>query len=360
MRTKKYKKWLATLVEKNAVPQELYYKMLGEIERDGKMTKRVFRLFMTELERRRLFDVPVVPYSENGSARTDGRFKYRHKNPFWIMWHAFARGVAKLCGILGGGIGYGVWRVKDAKKLKGIGACITVSNHIGYLDPLLTMRSLLGRRRYIVVAPYNCKRNLGGFLLKGACELPLPVSFNGTRAFSDALAFAARKKSAIHMYAEQAMWPHYKKPRPLKDGAFVYADKLDIPIVPMHYCFGKARGLRKLLHMPKVTIRIGEPIYADKSLAPRLRATDLRARTEAAIAQMYEDFYGMPLEYEPNFDGGLAEAEVAATADCAEENVSVEAKSPHEYGNKENGDAENVSARSEATATADAQTQNNG
>lgn len=298
MNTKKYKELLQYSLEHGDIPQDLYDRMLAEIARDGKMNKRIYGLYLSELEARRLFFVDGAPFDTTNSAKTDGTYIYkRTKNPFWHLGFAVIGNGFKVLGGLAAAIGFGVWRVKDRKKLRKLGACVTLSNHVGYLDSLLTRRALGFKRTYAIVAPHNCKNNIGGKIMGvGGC-LPLPSSMRGLKPFTEMLEYCKSKKAAIHFYAEQSMWIGYEKPRPYKDGAMLYADKLDLPVVPMFYCFGKARGLRKLLHMPKVTIKIGEPIYADKSLPPNKCVVDLRERAMAETQKLYEEFFGKPLEY---------------------------------------------------------------
>lgn len=297
MNTKKYLAFFASMAEENVIPRDLYDMLLAEIAKDGKMTKRVYSLYLDELERRRLFDAYGAPFDTENSAKTDGTYKYHSKNPFKKLAHAFWFGTFKLIGWVGGAIVFGVWRVKDRKKLKGLGACITVSNHVGYLDAVLTLRATGNKRQYIVAAPHNCKNDIGGRILAYAGLVPLPVNAKGLHAFNAELERIKSRRAAIHFYAEQEMWIGYEKPRPYKEGAFLYAAQLDIPVVPMLYCFKKPRGLRKLLHLPKATIEISDPIYIDKALPPRERRKDLCARAELQAKRMYEEFYGRPLEY---------------------------------------------------------------
>lgn len=299
MNTKKYLALFGSMAEKGEIPRELYDLLVAEIAADkGKMTKRVYALFLDELEKRGLFDADGAPFDTKNSARTDGNYVYeRPKNPFWRLAHFFWSTVFKFVGYVGGGIVFGVWRVKDRKKLKKLGACITLSNHVGYLDAVLTVRARGMRCQYIIVAPHNCKHNLGGHILKMGGEIPLPTSIQGTRVFNSRLEHVARKNAAIHVYPEQSMWIGYKKPRPYKDGAFMFADKLDIPVVPMLYCFKQPRGLRKLLHLKKAVIKIGEPLYADKSLPVKQRRDELKARAESSAKALYASFYGAPPTY---------------------------------------------------------------
>ena len=300
MNTKKYMAMFGELAQKDEIPRSLYEELIAEIAKSGKMTKSIYNYYLTELEKLRLFDVDGAPFDTNKSAKTDGTYVYRHpKNPFWHIGHFFWSTVFKIVGFVGGAIVFGVWHVKGRKKLKKLGACITTSNHVGYLDAVLTLRATGMQSRYIVAAPHNCKSTLGGKILCSAGEIPLPIGHKGMRPFADMMEYAAVRKSAkIHFYAEKSMWIGYKKPRPFKDGAFYYADKLDIPVVPMLYCFKDARGLRKLLHLPKAVIKIGDPIYTDKSLPPVERKADLARRTYDATVELYESFYGIPLEYE--------------------------------------------------------------
>lgn len=284
--------------EKKEIPTELYNTLLDEIRKDGKMTKRVYALFLDELERRGLFFADGAPFDTKNSAKTDGSYVYkRPHNPFWHMAHAVCAAIFKFIGWFGSGVVYGVWRVKDKKKFKNLGACITVSNHVDYLDAVLTRRALGCKKQYIVAAPHNCKNDFGGFLLTSATEIPLPINNKGARAFNDMLSYVAERKAAIHFYAEQSMWCNYKKPRPYKEGAFMYACMLDLPVVPMFYCLQEPTGLRKLLHLKKAKIKIGDTLYADKTLPPRARRKDLKDRAEREVKQIYEDFYGIALEY---------------------------------------------------------------
>lgn len=298
MNTKKYLQMFGELADKKEIPLELYGMLVSEIAKDGRMTKRVYGVYLTELEKRGLFDAEGAPFDTRKSAKTDGTFKYRHNNIFWHIAHGFCAGVLKIIGYVAGGIGFGVWRVADRKKLKGIPSYIATSNHIGYLDIVLSRRAAGAKRFYAVVAPHNCKRTLGGAILKATAAVPLPSGIRGAKPFSEMLEYAKSKKSVIHIYPEKSMWIGYKKPRPYKDGAFYYADALDLPVVPVLYCYCKPNFLRRTLHLPKIKIRICDPVYADKTLKPRERRKDMNARAFAELKAVYEAHYGIPLEYE--------------------------------------------------------------
>ena len=298
MKTKKYKRFFKSLYDAGDISEELYNALIDKINAEGRMNKRVYEFFLAELERRALFDVDGTPFSTKNSAKTDGSFKYKSpRNPFWHLAHAFTSSVFKFLGWFASAFIFGIWRVPDRKKLKDVRACISVSNHVGYLDALLTRYAFGCRKQYIVVAPHNCKNNFGGAILKSATVIPLPINFHGAKAFSEMLTYVKLRDGALHFYPEKSMWVGYKKPRPLKDGPFHFADRLDIPIVPMLYVYKEPKGLRKLFHMPKMAIKIGDPLYADFTLPVADREMELKKRTEDAMKKLYEDFYGIPLSY---------------------------------------------------------------
>lgn len=298
MNTKKYMRMFGQLAESGEIPVALYERLMSEITARGKMTPDIYKMYLTELEKLGLFDVEGTPFNKKNSAQTDGTYVYNHsKNPFWHMHHAFWTTVAKLVSYPLSAVYYGIWRIKDRKKIKKLGACISVSNHVGYIDCCITRRSFGFKKLYFTVAPHNCKRNLGGLILNGCGTIPLPISIKGARPCNEFMRYVADRKGAIHIYAEQAMWVDYEKPRPYKDGAFFYATMLDLPVVPMLYCFSPTTGLRKLLHLRKVTVKIADPIYADKSLPPVKRRADLAQKVQDATIKMYQDFYGKPLRY---------------------------------------------------------------
>lgn len=312
MNTKSYLAMFGELAEKGEIPRSLYDKMLARIAAEGKMTKAIYAEYLDELEKNRLFDVDGAPFDTAKSAKTDGTYVYKHEhNPFWHILHAFWSTLFKFIGWFGGGIVFGVWRIKDKRVFRKLGACITVSNHVGYLDAVLTRRALGCKKQYIVVAPHNCKYTVGGAILRSATELPLPINLKGARSFNEMLFYVAARGAKIHFYPEKSMWIGYKKPRPYKEGAFFYADMLDIPVVPMLYCFKQPRGLRKLFRMPKAVVKIGNPVYSDKTLKPKDRKSDLALRAYAESKRLYEEFYGIPLMYldpDPQDSYGCADA----------------------------------------------------
>ena len=300
MSTEKYKKFFKRLYDDGQIPEDLYIRLQAEIVKDGKMTKRVYGVFLKELERRRMFDVDGTPYDTKNSAVTDGNYPFLRKQTavgkfFHAIWIGF---VKVMCGLLCG-IYYGAWRVRGKEHFKGLKGCITTSNHIDYLDTCLTVRVTGSKKFCVIIAPHNCKNDFFGWAYKKTGAVPLQSAPSGFKPFCEALESERDRGAAIHFYAEQSMWHFYDKPRPYKDGAFFYADKLDIPVVPVLYCVREPKGLRKLLHLPKITMAAGEPQYVNRDIPGRLRKAELCERVERETARLYEDITGKKAEYLP-------------------------------------------------------------
>ena len=94
------------------------------------------------------------------------------------------------------------------------------------------------------------------------------------------------------------MWFNYRKPRPPKPGAYHYAAKYNVPIIP---CFVKIEdtdeyeenGFKK----SKYTLYIMDPIYPDPSKDLRQNKDEMRKKDYEQKIQAYEQAYGKKLDY---------------------------------------------------------------
>lgn len=72
-----------------------------------------------------------------------------------------------------------------------------------------------------------------GFLFRHCDTLPLSSNKRTMIEFLKAVDTLLKKGEFILIYPEQSMWWNYKKPKPLKDGAFKMAVKSNVPVVPI-------------------------------------------------------------------------------------------------------------------------------
>lgn len=180
------------------------------------------------------------------------------------------------------------------------GSIITI-NHFSPLDSTVVRKYVQkrgGGRLKIVAKDKNfaMKGHLG-FLMRYAGTIPLPGEPRQLASlFGPEVERILKNGEILLIYPEAEMWQNYRKPRPLKVGAYHYAAKLGVPVIPM-FCeiLDKDDKIGFKLH-------VGEAIYADKSLHKRLQAEDMRNRDYAFKKSVYEKAYGRPLDY--SFEAG--------------------------------------------------------
>ncbi len=101
------------------------------------------------------------------------------------------------------------------------------------------------------------------------------------------------------VYPEQAMWHDYKKPRPYRIGAYYYAAKSGMPVIP---CFTTLSDSGKKdrcgFPMYYYTIHIMEPLYPSPELTVKQNALAMQEKNFELCKAKYEQIYGIPLQYD--------------------------------------------------------------
>ncbi len=137
-----------------------------------------------------------------------------------------------------------------------------------------------------------------GFLMRHCNTLPLSSNHKTLRKFMDATIQLLKEGNFVLVYPEQSMWWNYRKPKPLKKGAYVFAAKSLTPVLP---CFITMRDSDILgedgFYVQEYTIHIGKPIYPDPQLHYTKNAEDMMVQNAAVWKEIYETEYGVPLAY---------------------------------------------------------------
>lgn len=89
------------------------------------------------------------------------------------------------------------------------------------------------------------------------------------------------------------MWVNYQKPRPMKDGAFFFAVRHNVPVVPVFCTFKKTERGR----MKHLRIHILPVVRPDASLPKGERIRSLRDAAQEEWRICYETAYRRPLVY---------------------------------------------------------------
>lgn len=139
---------------------------------------------------------------------------------------------------------------------------------------------------------------LYGYFFRNCEALPLSSNFETMKKFTKSINTILNRGDIVLIYPEQAMWWNYKKPRPLKPGAFKFAKNDNVPIVP---CFITMTDSDIIgpdgFFVQEYTIKFFEPIYPNPELSSKERIEDLSSRNYKVWKDRYEEFYGIPLVY---------------------------------------------------------------
>jgi len=94
------------------------------------------------------------------------------------------------------------------------------------------------------------------------------------------------------------MWWNYRKPKPLKNGAFIFSAKSGVPVLP---CFITMRDTENIgedgFPIQEYTVHISKPIYPDPSLPYKKQSEQLLKENYRVWKEIYEREYQMPLSY---------------------------------------------------------------
>ncbi len=199
----------------------------------------------------------------------------------------------------------GVNEIVGMEKLKAVpGPAFVTSNHFNPFDNgfLRTMAKESGHGRLWAISQGTnfVMPGLNGFVLRNIDVIPLisePSYMNGP--FRELMASVIKENRYILIYPEQEMWFNYRKPRPGKRGAYLFAAEYGVPVIP---CFVELRELPQLLtpdfHDVKCILHILDPIFPNPSKSARQNSFEMCEADYQAKKAAYESIYGRPLSYD--------------------------------------------------------------
>lgn len=137
-----------------------------------------------------------------------------------------------------------------------------------------------------------------GFLFRNADTLPLSSSNRTMVEFMKAADTLLQKGDFILIYPEQSMWWNYRKPKPLKIGAFKIASRNKVPVIPIFITMQDSEIIgQDGFPIQEYTVNIEEPIYPDSNLTEKENTNKMLEENSRVWKEIYEDFYKIPLEY---------------------------------------------------------------
>ena len=200
--------------------------------------------------------------------------------------------------------------IKDIKGLENLenvktGAMITC-NHFNPND-FLTIEQVFRKtsqiktkKLYKVIREGNYTNFPGfpGFLFRNGDTLPLSANTSTMIEFMKAVDTILQRGDFILIYPEQSMWWNYRKPKPLKIGAYKMASKNNVPVIPIFITMEDSDIIGDDGEpVQEYTVNIAKPIYPDENLSIKENTEKMREENAKVWKEIYEDFYKIPLEY---------------------------------------------------------------
>ncbi len=228
----------------------------------------------------------------------DENYNFVNKNIFFRFWGRFFRRIVIMF--------MGPWLKKryklqiygkeNIKLVKRKGVIVTV-NHVHNFDNLLIGTKLLHHRKcYFITLKENVNMPFIGFLLRSLGGIPIPDSTKAIPYFDNCITELMKKKKAVIICPEASLWPYYRDIRPFKKGAFRFAVKNNVPVLPVVISF--RRKLKK--HSAKkgkekyryyFTVIVGKPTYQNPELEARKQVIDLTERVHEFYKNTMDSFY---------------------------------------------------------------------
>ena len=199
--------------------------------------------------------------------------------------------------------------IKDIKGLEHFNAldsgAIITCNHFNAFDSFAMQLAYESSEqtdrvfyRIIREGNYTSFPGFYGFLMRNCNTLPLSSNHKTMKKFSDATRQLLENGNLVLIYPEQSMWWNYRKPKPLKKGAYIFAAKANVPVLP---CFITMKDSDVMgedgFYVQEYTIHISAPIYPDNNLSYGQKVERLCEQNAEVWKEIYEREYQMPLEY---------------------------------------------------------------
>ncbi|MBE6667371.1 MAG: hypothetical protein E7607_03565 [Ruminococcaceae bacterium] len=193
--------------------------------------------------------------------------------------------------------------IENFKKLNS-GAIITC-NHFNAFDSFAIQMAYEAaeqpeRKFYRIIREGNYTSFPGfyGFLMRHCNTLPLSSNRETLKKFTEAVDTRLKEGHFVLIYPEQSMWWNYRKPKPLKTGAYMFAAKSGVPVLP---CFITMKDSDIMgddgYFVQEYTIHISAPIYPEDGLNYRKNMVKMMEKNAEIWKEIYETEYHIPLTY---------------------------------------------------------------
>lgn len=137
-----------------------------------------------------------------------------------------------------------------------------------------------------------------GVLMRNCNTFPLSSNMQTMRKFMSCMDEVLKEGHFMLIYPEQSMWWNYRKPKPLKEGAFKFAVRNNVPVLPCFITMEDSNILDENgFFVQEYTIHVGAPIYPDPALNRKKNVEEMARKNYELWKNIYETTYHETLEY---------------------------------------------------------------
>lgn len=178
------------------------------------------------------------------------------------------------------------------------GGAIITCNHFNPFDNYAIYHSIMpyleGHDLYKIIREGNYTNFPGiyGYFFRHCNTIPIPSDIHVMKEFLQGVDYLLSSGEKILIYPEQAMWLNYKKPRPYKSGAFHFAVRNNVPVIPMFISLSDSDFSDKQGNpIYAYTLHIMPAIYPDNSLPNNDRIMEMCHDNYQIVKNKYEEVY---------------------------------------------------------------------
>lgn len=153
--------------------------------------------------------------------------------------------------------------------------------------------------RVIKEGNYTSFPGFYGKLMRSCNTLPLSSSHRTMNEFLSAVKKLLSEGNYILIYPEQSLWWNYRKPKPLRKGAYNLAVKNNAAVLPVFITMQDSDVIDSDgFFVQEYTIHICRPIFPNPEISRNENIEFMMNENYSVWKKIYEDTYKIPLTYE--------------------------------------------------------------
>ena len=191
--------------------------------------------------------------------------------------------------------------IKGRENLSKVGdEYITVANHINMIDCAMIVLAIFPRVPYFLTLQSNLEIPFIKYIVMLFRGIPIPRNKSGKEKMVNTIDGLLKNGEVVGIYPEGKLIPYYDGIREFKNGAFAFAVKNQVPILPIRFTYREVTDVRRLIRKkPFITLTILEPEYPKEKICKEnvielkdrvFRKMNSKSETDLSYNQTKDDF----------------------------------------------------------------------